>query len=94
MKTLNKRVALEPIVIDDKKTNSIKGVDVSDLMVSKLVPTKVVYDSENFIAGGIAYIDSTSVKTSFNNKKFELDGKTFVLFPEEFVVIYKNPSVV
>jgi hypothetical protein len=93
MKTLNKLVAVEPIVLDTDKTNApARGLDLSDRMVIKLVPTKVVFSSETFQAQGTVYFRTDIVAHASARQKFELNGKSFVLIPEDMVIIYNAPD--
>ena len=81
----NKLVALLPF--QKEAPAKTKGLDFTDMTTTKLIESKVLFDSENFKAGEVLYFRSDILKLPYVNQQFQLDDKIFILAPEELVVL-------
>lgn len=95
MLVLNKQVAVKPITLDREKDQPrAKGLDITDLTITKIISSEVVFDSGQvglqFSKGDTVYFRSDILKLPYVRQKMELDGKEFILVPEEIVVGLKT----
>ncbi len=88
--TLNKCVATAPFVAQKTATARIvSGVALIDER-NTLGELKVVFDSEKFRTDDIVFIDPINAANfAWWKKVYELDGKQFILVPEEMVLVAK-----
>lgn len=87
MKTLNKQIAILPFKKEQDKPKA-KGIDFSNTI--KLISSEVVFDSEKYTKRTKLYFRSEIERMPFVNQKFELDGLTFILVPEEAVILAED----
>jgi len=91
VKSLNKQVAVLPIKRENTQDRpKAKGLDFTDVTVTKLVSSEVVFDSEKFSAGDILYFKSDVLKLPYVNQKLQLEDRIFIMVPEEIVVLSKS----
>ena|ERR1017187_3151508 len=87
MKTINKQIAVEPFKTNHTTSErNARGLDLTDLTVSSLITSKVVFNSENYEVGDILYFRSECIKLPQFRAKLKADDKEFVLVPEDLVV--------
>jgi hypothetical protein len=80
MRTFGDNIAVAPFDFDHNKgvkDNTMKGFATTDRLAQKLVPSKVIFDSEHFKAGQTVYFagdigqyPSTRVVMTVNDIKF------------------------
>lgn len=91
MKTLNKNVAITPFVKDNAADRPrAKGLDLTDVTVTKLIESEVLFDSEQFSKGDTLYFRSDVLRFPQVNQKLKLGETTFILMPEELVIFVKR----
>lgn len=86
-KVLNKQVAIAPFKkesLQDKP--KAKGLDFTDVTITKLISSEVMFDSDNFKKGDLLYFRSDILRIAYVNQKLNLEGTEFVLVPEELAV--------
>lgn len=88
---LSKRVATEPFPAGPQGPQIVGGFAVA-ASKNALVPLKVAFDSwttsDKVIEGTTVYVTSDAADQPFAKVVYELDGKKFILLPEERVVLY------
>lgn len=90
-KTLNKNVAVSPFVREAASDKpKARGLDLQDTTITKLLPAKVLYASSSFSVGDIVYFRSDVLRLPVANQKLQLGETTFVLMPEELVVLHET----
>lgn len=87
LKTTNKSVAVKPIVKSQETKAPVKGLDMSDSSLVKLLKTTVVFKSGDLNPGDEVYVRSDSLRFPAFIQKFELDNEVFLLVPEELIVL-------
>lgn len=90
MKTTNKYVAVEVFKKDNVEKDQARGLAMPDRLTTKLLSTKVIFDSDNYQAGDILYFRSDIVKLPDAMNKLELDGIVFIVLPESHAVAYEK----
>ena len=83
----NKRVAVEPFPVTDKKSEVVGGV-LRPMNAAALTRLKVVFHSEMAPAGSFVYVRSKLASTTtYGKEKFEIEGKEFILLPLEEILV-------
>jgi hypothetical protein len=87
-KTYNKFIATKPIEKQSAKVAKVvAGMSIIDDKLS-LLPLEVVFNSGEFKAGDVIYVDGNSTgNQQWSKNVFELDGKSFILVPDTFVLV-------
>lgn len=86
-KSANKFVALRPFKKEVEQVQKIKGLDYTDVTITKLISSEVLFDSETFRAGDKVYFRSDILKSPIANQKLQLGDTIFILLPEDSVLI-------
>jgi len=91
METMNKQVAVAPFKKDTEERQRVKGLDLTDVTVTKLIETEVLFDSERFKKGDILYFRADVMRLPQATQKLQLGDVTFILMHEELPVFHKRP---
>ena len=86
MKTLNKHVAIEPFKKDAEEKKAARGLDLSDVTVTKLIESVVLYDSDSFRVGDKLLFRADVLRHPAAQQRLKLGDKIFLLMPEELVL--------
>ena len=87
MKTVNKHVAVVPFETNHKANNrNAIGLDMTDMTVSSLVSTKVLFTSENYAGGVTLFFRSDILKMPQARTRLKHQDVEFLLIPEDFIV--------
>lgn len=89
-KAANKFVALLPFKKEVDQAPKMKGIDFTDVTITKLVGTEVLFDSESFRAGDKVYFRSDILKLPYANQKLQLGDAVFILIPEDHVLLVEE----
>jgi hypothetical protein len=84
----NKRVALEPFPAESRENKVVGGV--LKVSLNAVQGLKVVFASGDFAEGCICYVRADRARNSVWAKPesvFEIDGKKFILAPEDEVLV-------
>lgn len=85
-------IAVEPIPPRTTEGTVKNGV-LQPVTRSALVAVKVVFDGRGVEAGDIAYVRSNLDRTTAYGKEvFEIEGKRFIVIPEEEAIVVKVKS--
>lgn len=91
MKTLNKQVAVTPFVKENTQDRPrARGLDLTDVTVTKLIEAEVLYDSDNFSKGDTLYFRSDILRMPQVSQKLKLGETTFILLQEDFAIFVKR----
>lgn len=83
----NKRVAIEPFPVTEKKA-AVQGGVLKPMDQSALTGLKVVFGSPSFPEGVTVYVRSKlATGSTYAREVFEAEGRRFILVPEEEVVL-------
>lgn len=93
METLNKTVAVAPFKKETADQPRARGLDMTDVTVTKLIVTQVLFDSEKFKKGDTLYFRSDVLRWPQVNQKLVLGETTFILLPEELPVFVQKAAV-
>ena len=94
MKTLNKLVAVLPFKKDSVTDRpKVRGLDLTDVTVTKLIETEVVFNSEQFQKGDKLFFRSDVLRMPMSNQKLQIGDLTFILMPEELPVFVEHISI-
>lgn len=88
--SINKLVAVLPFKKDTETKKPSKGLDFTDVTITKLVGAEVLYDSESFKAGDVLYFRSDVLRLPQANQKLQLGETIFLVLPEDLVVLRQN----
>ena len=92
MKTVNKHVAIAPFKTNHTVSDrNARGLDMSDLTVSSLISSKVLFSSENYTAGVTLFFRSDIMKLPQVKTKLKVQDVEFILIPEDLIVGYETP---
>jgi hypothetical protein len=93
MKSFNKFIATKPIEKQAAKVAKVvAGMSIIDDKLS-LLPLEVAFESGEFKVGDVIYVDGNNASNhQWSKNVFELEGKSFILVPDTFVLV-ANVSV-
>jgi hypothetical protein len=85
----NRRLACElfPSRVVEKK---VKSSFATAEQKSALTGLKVIFGNENYWVGQTVYVEAESFASSWGKRVYTLDGKDFILVPEEAILMVKN----
>jgi hypothetical protein len=88
VKTFNKQVACKPAKEEAQQVRRIAGMALIDEKLA-LTPLEVVFDSSGaFDAGDTVYVHGNNARNQpWWKAVFSLDGKEFILVPEEAILL-------
>ena len=92
IRTMQGSVALTPLTFDHDKGKGEKmvaGFVGTDKLAKTLIASQVVFDSKNFEAGQTVYLRADVYNAPQTKNLMQIDGKEFVLLPEEMVLAVK-----
>lgn len=91
MKTFNGTIAVAPLDFEHnkgvKQYTQYKGFATSDKLSQALIPTTVVFDSDNFVHGQTVYFKSEVSAYPGVRNIMNLNGQDFVILLESQVVV-------